>query len=222
MEKSKIYNVIILDKSGSMTSIRKQAVDSVNETLGAIRSAANANTDAQHYVTIVAFCGCEIKKIVEDAPIASVNNVDYSQYQPCCTTPLYDAVGSTVSKLKARCSGEEKCVASVTIITDGYENSSREYKGSDVKSLIESCKELGWMFAYIGADHDVESVAFSMSIDNALRYEKSDDGMRNMSMAFCDSLVAWNDDACSIMAEEAPAETRLTKLKKASKSFFKK
>lgn len=44
---SKIYNVVILDKSGSMTSIRKQAVDSVNETFGCIRSMRKKNTEQE-------------------------------------------------------------------------------------------------------------------------------------------------------------------------------
>ena len=37
--KTKVFNVIILDKSGSMSSIARQAVDGVNETIGSIRSA---------------------------------------------------------------------------------------------------------------------------------------------------------------------------------------
>lgn len=37
--KMTVYNVIILDKSGSMSSIARQAVDGVNETIGSIRSA---------------------------------------------------------------------------------------------------------------------------------------------------------------------------------------
>ena len=34
-----VYNLVILDKSGSMESIRKEAIDGYNETLGAIRAA---------------------------------------------------------------------------------------------------------------------------------------------------------------------------------------
>ena len=35
--RTKVYNVIILDKSGSMNSIAKQAVDGVNETMASIK-----------------------------------------------------------------------------------------------------------------------------------------------------------------------------------------
>ena len=59
--KTKVFNVIILDKSGSMSSIARQAVDGVNETIGSIRSAQEKNPDQEHIVTLVAFCGCEMK-----------------------------------------------------------------------------------------------------------------------------------------------------------------
>ena len=54
---TKVYNVIILDKSGSMSSIARQAVDGVNETIGSIKSAQEKNPDQEHIVTLVAFCG---------------------------------------------------------------------------------------------------------------------------------------------------------------------
>ena len=37
--KTRIFNLLILDESGSMSSIEKQAVDSVNETLQSVRAA---------------------------------------------------------------------------------------------------------------------------------------------------------------------------------------
>ena len=40
-----VYNVSILDKSGSMSSITRQAVDGVNETIGSIKSAQEKNPD---------------------------------------------------------------------------------------------------------------------------------------------------------------------------------
>ena len=78
---SKIYNVVILDKSGSMTSIRKQAVDSVNETFGCIRSMRKKNAEQEQFVTLVAFCGCEQKVIYENTPIEKVNDITIADYE---------------------------------------------------------------------------------------------------------------------------------------------
>ena len=57
--KTQVYNLVILDKSGSMESIKKEAIDGYNETLGAIRAAQLKHIDTQeHFVSLAAFCGC--------------------------------------------------------------------------------------------------------------------------------------------------------------------
>ena len=53
--KTRIFNLIILDESGSMMSIKKEAIDSVNETLQTIRAAQKKHEDQEHYVTLVTF-----------------------------------------------------------------------------------------------------------------------------------------------------------------------
>ena len=124
--KTKVFNVIILDKSGSMSSIARQAVDGVNETIGSIRSAQEKNPDQEHIVTLVAFCGCEMKAIYDNVPVSKVKTLTDKDYRPCCMTPLYDAVGTTITRVHALKSMNSESLALVTIITDGYENASHE------------------------------------------------------------------------------------------------
>ena len=178
--KTKVFNVIILDKSGSMSSIARQAVDGVNETIGSIKSAQEKNPDQEHIVTLVAFCGCEMKTIYDNEPVAQVKPLTDKDYRPCCMTPLYDAVGTTITRVHALKSREENSLAIVTIITDGYENASHEFSHAAIRSLIESYKEQGWQFTYIGADHDVEQVAFTLHIDHSLKFDKTSEGTQAM------------------------------------------
>ena len=173
-----VYNVIILDKSGSMSSIARQAVDGVNETIGSIKSAQEKNPDQKHTVTLVAFCGCELRTIYDNVPAAKVRTD--RDYRPCCMTPLYDAIGTTISRVHDLKSQVAESLALVTIITDGYENASHEFTQHTIKALIESYKEQGWQFTYIGADHDVEQVSFSLSIDHNLKFDKIEAGTRAM------------------------------------------
>jgi hypothetical protein len=64
--KAQVYNVIILDKSGSMESIRQAAISGFNETLNGIKKAQEKFADTQeHYVSLVAFCSCETKQIFD-------------------------------------------------------------------------------------------------------------------------------------------------------------
>ena len=218
--KTKIFNVMILDKSGSMNSIARQAVTGVNETLASIRSQQLKNPEQDNYVTLVAFCGCELKTIYDQVPIAETKDLTDSDYRPCCMTPLYDAVGTTITRIHQLVSAEDTAVA-VTIITDGYENASREFSHKAIQSLIGTYKEEGWLFAYIGADHDVETVAYSLHIDNAMQFDKTEEGTKAMFKRNRVARMGWSKRVLACMAEPCGsiAEKR-SRLKSASADFF--
>lgn len=176
-KKTHVYNLIILDKSGSMESIRTAAIDGYNETLGAIKAAQLKYKDTQeHFISLAAFCGCGIDMIYDCIPINKATKLTKEKYNPCCLTPLYDAIGITVKALSKKTDALEDAAVLVTIITDGAENASTEWSGQAVKALIDERKEEGWVFSYIGADHDVESVAASISITNTVVWDKSEAG----------------------------------------------
>lgn len=216
-----VYNVIILDKSGSMSSIARQAIDGVNETIGSIKSAQEKNPDQKHLVTLVAFCGCEQRLIYDNVPVGDVSPVTSRDYQPCCMTPLYDAIGTTISRVHAFKSRVPDSLALVTIITDGYENASHEYSQSAVKSLIDSYKEQGWQFTYIGADHDVQDVAFSLHIDHHLQFDKTQAGTQAMFSHARRSRNKWLDKVSQVMSSPCVScEERAELLKNANKEKF--
>jgi hypothetical protein len=216
-----VYNVIILDKSGSMSSIARQAVDGVNETIGSIKSAQEKNPDQTHMVTLVAFCGCELKTIYDNVPVAEVKPLTDKDYNPCCMTPLYDAVGTTITRVHAMKSKEMDSLAIVTIITDGYENASHEFTLTSIRSLIESYKEQGWQFTYIGADHDVEQVAFSLNIQHTLKFDKTAEGTRAMFDQDCASRGRWLGKMAKIMAEPCLSrKERMKRVKNANNEQF--
>ena len=196
-----VYNVIILDKSGSMSSIARQAIDGVNETIGSIKSAQEKNPDQKHIVTLVAFCGCEMKTIYDNVPVNEVAPLTDRDYRPCCMTPLYDAVGSTITRVHALKGNDDNSLALVTVITDGYENASREFSLTALKSLIDSYKDQGWQFTYIGADHEVEQVAFSLHIDHCLQFDKSEEGTQTMFAKERRSRLRWMERMEDVMAQ---------------------
>lgn len=193
MSKSKIYNLIILDKSGSMSSIVNEAIGGVNETINSIKVMDKQNCEKQEqYITLVAFCGCEIRYIFDNVAAQEAHIITTKDYEPCCMTPLYDAIGKSITKLHKQIKEDHLATASVTIITDGYENASKEFSHESIKSLIESYKKDGWLFAYIGAEHDVEAVSFSLSIENNLKFEKSKAGTQAMFHRYQKSRNRWN------------------------------
>ena len=175
--KTKVFNVIILDKSGSMECIRQAAVSGFNETLNGIKKAQEKYADTQeHYVSLLTFCDCEKKYVFDKVPVAEARQLTMDDYQPCCCTPLYDAMGFTLTSMNNHVEKIDDAVVVVTIITDGLENASKEYTGSAVKQLVEKLKGKGWTFTYMGANQDSVEVAFNLSIRNARNFDYSAQG----------------------------------------------
>lgn len=176
--KKRVFNLIILDESGSMSCIERQAIDGVNETVQTIRAAQKKHDEQEHYVTLVSFNSDAVKTIYDKVEANRVEELGNEQYQPSCCTPLYDAMGVSLTKLRK--SVAEDDVVLVTVITDGYENASREYTGASIKSLVELLKAKGWIFTYIGANQDVEKVASTISITNTLSFSANAVGTSQM------------------------------------------
>jgi len=190
METKNIYNLIILDESGSMSSIERQAVSAVNETIQGVRNAQKANPEQNYFISLVVFEGDGMKGVrtVRDrVPIENIEDIKQKEYRPGGCTPLYDAMGLAISNLgKVTKEGDPVLV---TIITDGMENSSREYSGKAIKTLVSKQRETGWTFAYIGANQDAVEVARELEIKNALNFDATVDGTEKMGSILARSTI---------------------------------
>lgn len=176
--KKKIYNLIILDESGSMQSIKPQAISGLNETMQTIKSAQEKFKNQSHYVTLVSFNTSRVKTIYDCCPANRIQELTKDDYLPNAGTPLYDAIGISLTQLMAEVKDEDNVL--VTIITDGYENASCEYSGKAIFQLIEGLKAKEWIFTYIGANQDVEKVASSMGIRHSLLFDADEEGTKRM------------------------------------------
>lgn len=225
--KTRIYNLIILDESGSMSCIQNAAISGFNETVGGIRSAQEKYADTQeHFVSLLTFCACKKKMLYDKVPVCDVQTLTTKEYRPCCGTPLYDAMGMALNKLYDEIKDMEDATAVVTIITDGMENASREYSGNAIKALVERLSnEEGWTFAYMGTNQDVEQVSKTLSISNHLFFQDNEEDMkrawmseRNAKMRHFDLLNdSFADDMCLSQKERKEARS---KMNRESKFFF--
>ncbi len=197
--KTRIFNLLILDESGSMWSIKKQAVDSVNETLQSVRSAQKKYENEQdHFVSFVTFNSDAVKTVLDCVEANKAEDITPDQFNPNSGTPLYDAIGKSVAALKKSVAENDKVL--VTIITDGYENSSKEYNRASIKAMTEKLEKVGWTFAYIGANQDAMAVSGSMGISNAMNFEATESGTEDMRRKLNLSRCRWfskiaNNDA---------------------------
>ena len=176
--KTKVFNLIILDESGSMSCIERQALNGLNETLQTIRRAQDKFPDQEQMVSIVPFESGNIRLLRDKVSIKEVNDLRPDEYNPVACTPLYDAIGFGINSIRKAVTDDDSVL--VTIITDGEENSSEEYSGKAIATIIDELKKKGWMFTYIGANQDAVSVAMTINITNAMNFVQDDAGTKAM------------------------------------------
>ena len=180
MTTDKVYNLIILDESGSMESIKNATISGFNELVQTIQGLEKQYPEQKHYISLVTFNGLGIKTHLDKQPVSSLSQINEKTYQPNSMTPLYDAMGIHILKLRVDLAGMENVNVLVTILTDGEENASREFSGAQVRKIIEEQKSQGWTFTYIGANQDVEKVAASISITNIMKFNANEADVKAM------------------------------------------
>jgi hypothetical protein len=183
--KQKVYNLIILDESGSMEAIANEAVSGLNETLQSIALAQKKHQDQEHYITFLTFNSDRINTVFNRKRVESGKEMQWNKFAPDSCTPLYDAMGQSISELRKHVNRND--VVLTTIITDGLENASKEYSGKAIKKMVGSLRKKGWVFVYIGTNQDVDAVADGMGIRSRKSYEYSDEGVKRMyrSVNYC-------------------------------------
>mgnify|MGYP002854188476 FL=1 len=172
--KSHIYNLIIVDESGSMGHLRQVTLSGVNETINTIKSAQKQFADTQtHTLTLVTFDSGDprgdVRTIIDNKPVEEVG--EFTDYSPNGCTPLYDAMGMSLTRLHNLIKNDKDATGVVTVLTDGLENASREWRPGPLGQLISQLKEEGWTFSYMGSAHDVKSVTDLLHIDNVVEFD---------------------------------------------------
>ena len=187
----KVFNMIIVDESGSMSIIEKQALAGLNETIDTVKKMQKLHPDMEQRISLLTFDSSHKTFKYDNVKAETARLLSARDYNPGGCTPLYDAIGLAISKLNAQTT--EKDSVLVTIITDGEENSSEEYNLKMVKTLISKMKKQGWTFTLIGTDNlDVEGMAGQMNIDNHLAFKEDAEGTRMMFMRERQARVRFN------------------------------
>jgi hypothetical protein len=166
-----------------MGGLEKVTIGGINETIATIKKAQEDFADTQqHYLTLLTFDtgGPTVPPIrlhMAAMPIAQVT--DFNNYHPRGGTPLFDAMGESLTRLHDLIKDDENATAVVTVITDGMENASRKWTGEALRRLIEQLKEEGWTFSYMGSCHDVLEVTMKLSIDHVMEFDHDVVGASN-------------------------------------------
>lgn len=178
MQKGLTELVFILDRSGSMGGLEADTIGGYNAMLEKQKAVMG-----ECRITTVLFNN-SYEVLHDRIDIKAVSPITEKEYFVGGSTALLDAIGRTIHKTDnvlghtADAYRAEKVLC--VIITDGEENSSREYCADTVKALIERHKaEFGWEFIFLSANIDAVETAgrFGISADRAQNYHADSDGV---------------------------------------------
>jgi len=141
--------ICIIDRSGSMAGMAKEAIGGFNQFL----TEQKALPDDSCKFTLVLF-DHDYNKIYDAVDIQDVAELNETTYVPRGTTALFDAMGRALDDAIDRIQKEysEKPRMAVMVMTDGQENASKDYKKDRLEKLVEDLKKEGWQFVFMSSD----------------------------------------------------------------------
>jgi uncharacterized protein YegL len=143
--KNKVLVNFILDKSGSMASVKSDTIGGFNTYLKSLKQEAGVD-----YLFTLTLFDTLFSMPYESAPLAKVEELNEKTYITDGNTALHDAIGKTIHQVSSDMPDVDKIIT--VIMTDGEENSSHEWKLEGVKKLIAEKEKLGnWTFVFLGA-----------------------------------------------------------------------
>lgn len=153
----KSHLIFVLDRSGSMDSIASDAIGGFNAFVEGQKA-----VEGEAELTLVQFDHI-LETVFERVPLQQVQKLTPQMYFPRGMTALNDAIGCTINKYQTPDNQNVKTI--LAILTDGAENSSKEYSGSQVADLVKKAEDKwGWDVLFLGANIDVTTVATSYNI----------------------------------------------------------
>lgn len=191
-----IHALTIIDKSSSMSPYRSRTIEGINTNIAALKKEVDADTEILN--TQLQFSGVNgnmfsftqasneqdfvFKRIGQQ--VNDLADMTLADYEPSGWTPLLDAVGLGVEKVKEFHGdklGDDNLKVIVTIFTDGEENSSKKFNREQIKQMIEHFQSDGkWTFTFVGCgsieDVSATSATLGVSANNTVAYAATDTG----------------------------------------------
>ncbi len=170
-QKEKFLNIrIVLDRSGSMSGSEKATINALNTYLNDLK-----RDNIKGFITLSTFDSVSIDTPINAVKIEDLEAFNIDLLEPRGSTPLFDAIGLAIYSLQnIDTFSDDKKV--LVIVTDGRENSSKEYNYQNISEMIKEKEESGWLIIYLGADHDVFKQARSLNFNQKriMKYSKKD------------------------------------------------
>lgn len=177
--------ILVLDKSGSMSGTEGDTAGGFNSLIE-----KQKNELKEAWVTTWLFNG-QAELLYDRVPIREVRPMTAADIEVGGNTALYDAVGNAIKRTeliqKHLRKEDVPDLTLVAIMTDGYENASRQYNNSEIRELIEQKKQDGWEFLFMAAGIDAKEEADNLAIPSYYQMEmySASEAFREMDLLMC-------------------------------------
>ena len=122
---------ILLDRSGSMSSLWNEAIGSINGYVENLKV-----SDKVHFAVFDSIS----HDVLRECKVKDWDVVESDEVEPRGSTPLYDSVG----KIMAVAESDNANKTVLVVMTDGYENASKEHTRESIKAKVKSFEERKW------------------------------------------------------------------------------
>jgi hypothetical protein len=167
---------VVIDRSGSMGGIRADTIGGFNTFLKEQKEVKVPTT-----ITYAQF-DYDYNVVHRNLDIQEMPELNEKTYCPRGSTALLDAIGRSINETKQ--SILEGIISPdqviFVIITDGEENTSREFSNDQIKKMIDAQTEKKWDFVYLGANQDSFAVGggLGMARGSTMNYMADSEGVR--------------------------------------------
>jgi hypothetical protein len=208
----KTYVAIVLDKSGSMGSVRRETISGFNEQVQSIKK----NAKGQVYTSLVTF-NDNVEEVYFNQSIDKLEEISEVNYQPYGCTAMYDAVHHTIKRLEDEADDKDDTAFLLIIMSDGCENASTKVSQNDLAELIQSVQKTNkWTITYMGANQDLSKIQENLHLKagNMRSYVASSAGTKDAFATMGDSTMRYMNvrgagaTVMDAFYEEPPTDSR--------------
>lgn len=176
---------ILLDRSGSMGTLWGEALGSINAYVTKLKKKDKV------YLSVFD----DQYEVIRDCAVEDWKDVTDADAMPRGVTALYDSCG----KIMAQAEKDDAKKTMLVVMTDGYENASKEFTQAAIKAKVAKWEDKKWEVVFLGANFDsVESVSGAIGVvaGKTLNYGAGQ-FMRGMETLACSS-VAYADHGTAV------------------------
>lgn len=160
---------VVMDRSGSMQALTKDTIGGFNAFLKEQKEVPG------EAVFSLAMFSDTYELVADCVPLADVQELNEKTYRTGGMTALLDAIGKTIdatgAKLAAMKEEDRPSKVLFLIMTDGEENSSKEYVHAKVMEKINHQRDkYNWQFVFIGANQDAIQTGATLGVSAANSY----------------------------------------------------